>query len=88
MNTFTTNQKEQLAVHMRNRFIGGDVQGYELAITLIVMAIREQIDESDIEPLLTQVLVGSKIGVTVALDKAYKLIDAGAIASILGGADE
>lgn len=88
MKTFTTKQKEQLSVHLQKRFMGGEVQGYELAITVIVLAIKGQIDECDIEPILTHALMGSKKGVTIALDKAYKLIDAGAIQEIIGGKDE
>ena len=88
MNNYTTTQKEQLTAHLRDRFIKGTVEGYELAITLIVLAIREQISEDDIEPILEKAMLGNKVGVTVALSKAYKLIEAGAVNSVLGGKDE
>lgn len=88
MTTYTTAQKVQLSKHLNNRFNEGTVKGYEVAITLIVMAIREQIDENDIEPILTEALSGNKLEVTIALKKAYALISEGAIEGILGGKDE
>ena len=60
------------------------IKNYEIAITLIVMAVREQIEENDIQPILERALLGNKKGTLIALDKAYKLVNAGAIDSILG----
>lgn len=72
---YTEKQKQAIAVHLRNKFMGSEVEDYEIVITLMALIQQGKIIIDDVKPILETVYFGNLIGVITALEKASKIID-------------
>lgn len=66
---------EILKRHLKDKFMNGEAEGYEIAITLLTLTEAKKIKEEDILPILQYVHSGNIKGVLTALVKASDLVD-------------
>jgi hypothetical protein len=80
---YTDSQKDTLGVHLRNRFMAGEVEGHEIVVALISMVKAERLLLEDVAPLLSKVYFENPKGALKALEKAHSLIDDEMVDSII-----
>lgn len=75
-------QLKAISRELRNKVNNGEVQPYEVVITLLVMERTGDVNAAQIKDVLLSVLT-DKIAVLQALDKALSLVDDQLISAIL-----
>lgn len=80
---FNKTQVKALGLHMQNRFMSGQAEGYEIAVALIAMVKDGKLDEKDVKDVLLRVYFNNPEGVIRALAKARELIDEDMINEII-----
>lgn len=81
--TYSKSQKDAVAMHLRDRFMAGEVEGHEIVVALISMVKAERIVLGDVASILLQVYFENPQGVMKALEKAHSLIDDEMVDSII-----
>lgn len=75
--------KHKIVSELRQKFILGEIKGYEAAVTLFIMYKKAAIEETDIYPMLLNIHMGNKQSAKDALLKAKELVDDEVLQKIL-----
>ncbi|SNS23642.1 hypothetical protein SAMN05446037_1006154 [Anaerovirgula multivorans] len=77
---------ETLKKHLRDKFMAGESEGYEIVIALLTLVKAEKIGEEDILDILMFVHFDNLKGVLSSLVKASELVDDDMIDDIIKSA--
>lgn len=72
---FSVNQKEALSIHLKKRFMSGEVEGHEIVVALLAMVEAGNILLGDIKNIMMSVFFENHEGVMRALLRAHQLVD-------------
>ncbi|MCM3135987.1 hypothetical protein M3629_24760 [Paenibacillus polysaccharolyticus] len=85
---YSQSKTENVANHLKMRFMEGNVEGHEIVVALISMVKAEKIELDEVAPILQTVFFEQPQGILLALKKASSLIDDQLIDSILQEVNE
>lgn len=80
---YNDQQKRALASYLREKFLTGEYEGYEIVVALLAMVKDKRLKECDIKDILMHVHMNNPLGVLRSLQRAYELVDDEMINSII-----